>query len=89
MLGYRFRGLTDVNRRRDRRVVVSLPATVNRKPVLLKDVSLGGLGFISEAAKFKVGSDVLIEIDVPEEGRVKIGASVVRCYGNDEYEVGS
>lgn len=87
MLGYKFRGLTDVNRRRDRRVVVSMPATVNRKPVLLKDISLGGLAFISDVKRFKVGKDVLIEIDVPEEGRVKIGACIVRKRGEHEYGV--
>jgi hypothetical protein len=87
MLGYKFRGLTEVNRRRDRRVVVSLPATVNLKPVLLKDISLGGLAFITDTAKFKVGDDVLIEIDVPDQGRVKIGACIVRQYGHGEYGV--
>lgn len=85
MFGYKFRGLTDVNRRRDRRIVVSLPATVNRKPVLLKDISLGGLAFISETRRFKVGVDVLVEIDVPEEGCVKIGACIVRKRGKSEY----
>lgn len=85
MFGYKFRGLTDVNRRRDRRLVVSLPATVNRKPVLLKDISLGGMGFISETKRFKVGADVLVEIQLPDEGFVKIGACIVRKRGKTEY----
>ena len=85
MFGYKFRGLTDVNRRRDRRIVVSLPTTVNRKPVLLKDISLGGMGFISETKRFKVGADVLVEIQLPDEGYVKIGACIVRKRGKTEY----
>ncbi len=85
MLGYKFRGLTDTNRRKDRRVVVSLPATVNRKPVLLKNMSLGGLAFIADEVKFEIGDDVLIELDVPGEGHVKIGASIVRTREKHEY----
>lgn len=85
MFGYKFRGLTDVNRRRDRRIIISLPARVNRKPVLLKDISLGGLAFISEMKRFKVGADVLVEIELPDEGCVKIGACIVRKHGKSEY----
>ena len=85
MFGYKFRGLTDVNRRRDRRIVVSLPATVNRKAVLLKDISLGGMAFISEMKRFKVGADVMVEITLPDEGCVKIGACIVRKRGKTEY----
>jgi len=87
MLGYKFRGLTATNRRRDRRIVVSLPATVNRKPVLLKNMSLGGLAFLSDEAKFEIGDDVLIELDAFGEGHVKIGASIVRTRGKHEYGV--
>jgi c-di-GMP-binding flagellar brake protein YcgR len=85
MFGYKFRGLADVNRRRDRRIVVSLPTTVNQKPVLLKDISLGGLAFISEMKRFKVGADVLVEIQLPDEGCIKVGACVVRKRGKSEY----
>jgi hypothetical protein len=87
MLGYKFRGLTATNRRRDQRIVVSLPATVNRKPVLLMNMSLGGLAFMSEEAKFEIGEDVLIELNVIGEGHVKIGASIVRRRGTHEYGV--
>lgn len=64
--------------------MVSLPTTVNRKPVLLKDISLGGLAFISETKRFKVGADVVVEIQLPE-GCVKIGACIVRKRGKSEY----
>lgn len=87
MLGYKFRGLTATNCRRDRRIVVSLPATVNRKPVLLMNISLGGLAFMAEEAKFEIGDDVLIEFDVFGEGHVKIGGSIVRNRGTHEYGV--
>jgi hypothetical protein len=85
MFGYKFRGLTDVNRRKDRRIVVSLPTTVNRKPVLLKDISLGGLAFISEMKRFKVGADVVVEIQLPGDGCIRVGACIVRKRGKSEY----
>jgi hypothetical protein len=87
MLGYKFKGLTAINRRRDRRIPITLPARVNGVPVLLRDVSLGGLSFISENARFELHDDVLIELDIIEFGCVKIGAVVVRARGNDEYGV--
>lgn len=87
MLGYKFQGVTAANRRKDRRIVVSLPATVNRKAVLLKNISLGGLAFMADEVKFEVGDDVLIELDLPGEGHIKIGASIVRTRGRQEYGV--
>ena len=73
MLGYKFRGVTAVNRRRDRRIPVSLPAKVNGETVLLKDISLG--------------DDVLVDLHIREIGHVNIGASVVRTDGKCEYGV--
>ena len=87
MLGYKFRGLTPANRRRDRRFPVSLPAKVNDEAVLLKDISLGGLGFISEESEFEIGDDVLVEIEFSPTHTVKIGASIVRSDGKQEYGV--
>jgi hypothetical protein len=87
MLGYKFKGLTAINRRRDRRIPISLPARVNGVPVLIRDVSLGGLAYISENARFELYDDVLIELDIVEFGSVKIGAVVVRTQGKYEYGV--
>lgn len=87
MLGYKFRGVTAVNRRRDRRIPVSLPAKVNGETVLLKDISLGGLAFISDEAEFEVGDDVLVDLHIREIGHVNIGACVVRTDGKHEYGV--
>lgn len=87
MLGYKFKGLTAVNRRRDRRIPVSLPARVNGVSVLLKDISLGGLAFISESARFDLHDDVLIELDVFDVGSIRIGAVIVRTKGKYEYGV--
>lgn len=87
MLGYKFRGLTAVNRRRDRRIPISLPATVNGVSVLLKDISLGGLAYISENARFDLHDDVLIELNIFDVGCIKIGAVIVRTQGKYEYGV--
>jgi len=78
MIGYKFKGLTAINRRRDRRIPISLPARVNGDPVLIRDVSLSGLAFISDNSGFELDDDVLIEFDIMEFGCVKIGAVVVR-----------
>ena len=85
MFGYKLRGHAPVNRRRDRRFPVSLPAKVNDETVLLKDISLGGLGFFSEETEFEVGDDVLVEIEFSPTHTVKIGASIVRTDGKQEY----
>lgn len=87
MLGYKFKGLTAINRRRDRRIPISLPARVNGVPVLITDVSLSGLAFISENERFELHDDVLVELDIMEFGCVKIGAVVVRNRGTYEYGV--
>ena len=78
MLGYKFRGLTAVNRRRDRRIPISVPGKANGKSVLVKNISLGGLAFITNKIKFGIGDDVLLELDILDLGHIKIGASVVR-----------
>lgn len=85
MLGYKFRGLTAVNRRKDRRIHISALARISGKSVLIKDISLGGLAFITNKIKFEIGDDILIEIDIPDVGCVKIGATVVRLEGTHEY----
>jgi len=85
MLGYKFKGLTSINRRRDRRVPVSLPADVNDTPVLIKDISLSGLAFISENRGFDIGDDVLIEFHLFDVGSIKIGASIVRFDGKYDF----
>jgi len=87
MLGYKFKGLTAVNRRRDRRIPVSVPATANGLPVMLKDISLGGLAFITKRSRHAIGDEVLIQLDLSDLGRVKIGASIVRVQGKNEYGV--
>ena len=85
MFGYKLKGHAPVFRRRDRRFPVSLPATVNDVTVLLKDISLGGLGFFADEEEFEVGEDVLVEIEFSPTHIVKIGATIVRTHGETEY----
>ena len=85
MLGYKFRGLTAVNRRKDRRIPVSIRAEISGKSALIKDISLGGLGFVTNKVKFNIGDDILVELNVADIGSVKIGASVVRAKDTHEY----
>jgi PilZ domain len=87
MLGYKFKGLTAINRRKDRRHIVLVPGKANDQPVLIKDVSLGGLSFTTSRIKLEVGDEVLIDLDVLGLGDVAIGASIVRI--RDEHEYGA
>lgn len=80
MLGYKFRGHTAVNRRRDRRIPVSLSAEANGGSIVVKDISLGGLAFTSEGTTFEIGDDILIELDVQGVGSIRIGATIVRSH---------
>lgn len=87
MLGYKFRGVTAVNRRKDRRVPISVPGKANGKPVLVKNISLGGLAFVTNRIKFKLGDEVLLELNVLGLGDVTIGGSVVRISDRTQYGV--
>ncbi len=87
MLGYKFKSLTAMNRRQDRRHVILAPGVANDQPVLIKDVSLGGLAFTTRQIELDIGDEVLIELDVFDLGDVAIGASVVRIRDGHEYGV--
>jgi PilZ domain len=87
MLGYKFKGLTAINRRKDRRYMMLIPGKANEQSVLIKDVSLGGLAFTTSEIELKVGDEVLIELDVFDLGDVAIGASIVRIRDEHEYGV--
>ena len=87
MLGYKFKGLTAINRRKDRRYVMLIPGKANEQPVLIKNVSVGGLAFTTNQIELDVGDEVLIELDVIDIGDVAIGASVVRIRDGHEYGV--
>ncbi len=85
MLGYKFKGLTAVNRRKDRRIPISIPGMANGNSVLVKDISLGGLAFVESKIKFDIGEDVLLELNVLGIGDITIGASIVRVRDGHEY----
>jgi len=87
MVGYKFKGLTAINRRKDRRHMVLVPGKANDQPVLIKDVSVGGLAFTASQIKLEAGDEVLIELDVFDLGNVAICASVVRIRNGHEYGV--
>jgi len=87
MLGYKFKGLTAVNRRKDRRYMILVPGKANDQQVLIKDVSLGGLSFTTSQIELDIGDEVLLELDVFDLGDVAIGASVVRIRDGHEYGV--
>jgi hypothetical protein len=79
MLGYKFRGHTAINRRRDRRIPISLSAEANGGNIEVKDISLGGLAFMAEGSAFEIGDDILIELNVEGVGNIQIGATIVRA----------
>ena len=87
MLGYKFKGLTAINRRRDKRHIVLVPGKANDQPVMIKDVSLGGLAFTTSRIKLDVGDEILIELEVFDLGEVSIGATIVRIKDRQEYGV--
>jgi PilZ domain len=87
MLGYKYRGLTAINRRKDRRIPISIPGMANGTSVVVKNISLGGLAFIANKIKFDIGEDVLLELHVLGIGDITIGASIVRAGGEHEYGV--
>ena len=85
MFTYKLTGLTTANRRKDRRTPLALPGTANEKSVLIMDVSLGGLIFRGDRLQFRLGDEILVEMDVPPLGDVAIGANVVRVADQNEY----
>lgn len=87
MLGYKFRGVTAVNRRKDRRVPISIPGKANGKPVLVKNISLGGLAFVTNRIRFKVGEEILLELNILGLGDITIGGTIVRVTDRTQYGV--
>ena len=85
MFETKFRGVTLNNQRKNRRVAVDLAANVDGEDVIVKDISFGGMGFIAEDADIEVGDDVLVEIDLGEGKRLKLGGVILWSDEREEY----
>ena len=83
---YKFRGTTPINRRKDRRYETDLSASVDDVPVVLQDISLGGMSFIAEEfADFEEGEELLVVFDLPSGKQFAVKAVITRVDVGENY----
>jgi hypothetical protein len=78
---YRFRGTTRKDRRKDRRVPVSLPAIADGVAAIIVNISFGGCAFVAEDADLELSDVITITLG----GQTKIEATILRKWSRNHY----